>query len=44
MSVFYHTVKANVVSDALKRIAMGSVSHIEESKEEQVKHVHRVAR
>ncbi|WMV13916.1 hypothetical protein MTR67_007301 [Solanum verrucosum] len=30
MSVFYHPGKANVVADALSRLSMGSVTHIEE--------------
>ena len=32
MSVFYHPGKANVIEDALIGMAMGSVSHVEESK------------
>src|SRR5688572_26991763 len=31
MSVLYHPAKANVVADALSRLSMGSVSHIEDS-------------
>ena len=41
MSVFYHPIKANVVADAL---TMGSVSHVEESKKDLFKDVHRLAR
>ena len=44
MSVFYHPGKANVVADALIRMTMGSVSHVEEDKENLVKDVHRLAR
>ena len=40
MSVLYHPDKANVVSDALSRLSMGSVSHVEESKRNLVKDVH----
>ena len=32
MSVLYHPGKANVVADALSRMTMASVSHIEEAK------------
>ena len=44
MSVHYHPVKANVVADALSRLSMGSVAHVEEERKELVKYVHRVAR
>ena len=44
MSVHYHSGKANVVSDALRRLFMGSVSHVEEKRKELVKDVHRLAR
>ena len=30
MSVHYHPGKANVVADALSRLSMGSVAHVEE--------------
>ena len=33
MSVLYHPDKANVVANALSRLSMGSVAHIEENKE-----------
>ena len=33
MSVHYHPRKANVVADALRRLSMGSVAHVEEKKE-----------
>ena len=42
MSVLYHPGKANIVADALSRLSMGSVSHVEEGKKELVKDVHRV--
>ena len=43
MNVLYHPGKANVVADALSRFSMGSVSHVEDSKRELVKDVHRLA-
>ena len=39
MSVLYHPGKANVVADALSRMTMGSVSHIDEAKKDLVKDV-----
>ncbi|XP_027767790.1 uncharacterized protein LOC114074070 [Solanum pennellii] len=44
MSVLYHPGKANVVADALSRLSMGSVSHVDEAKRGLVKEVHRLAR
>ena len=44
MSVLYHPGKANVVADALSRVSMGSVAHVDEDKKELVKEVHRLAR
>ena len=44
MSVLYHPDKDNVVSDALSRMNMGILSHIDESKKELVKDVQRLAR
>ena len=44
MSVHYHPGKANVVGDALSRLSMGSVDHVEEERNELVKDVHRLAR
>ena len=44
MSVLYLPDKANVVADALSRITMGSVSHIDEAKRDLTKEVHRLAR
>ena len=43
MSVLYHPGKANVVADALSRLSMRSTSHIEDSKKELVRDVHRLA-
>src|SRR5688572_31137563 len=43
ISVLYHPGKANVVADALSRLSMGSVSHVEEGKKELVKDVHILA-
>ena len=44
MSVHYHPGKANVVADALSKLSMGSVAHVEEKRKELVKDVHRLAR
>ena len=44
MSVHYHPGKANVVPDALSRLSMGSVAHVEEKIKDLVKHGHRLAR
>ena len=44
MSVLYHYDKANVVADALSCMTMGGVSHIEESKKDLVRDVHRLSR
>ena len=44
MSVLYHPNKATVVADSLSHIIMDSVSHVEESKKDLVKDVHRLAR
>ncbi|WMV46003.1 hypothetical protein MTR67_039388 [Solanum verrucosum] len=43
MSVLYDPGKANVVADALSRLSMGSVTHIEDEKKELVCDVHRLA-
>ena len=43
MSVLYQHGKANVVADALSRMAMGSVSHVDEEKKELAKDVHRLS-
>ena len=32
MSVHYHPEKVNVVADALSRLSMGSLAHVEEKK------------
>ena len=44
MSGHYHPGKANVVENALSRLSMGSVSHVEEEKKDLVKDVYRLAR
>ena len=44
MSVHYHLGKAIVVADALSRLSMGSVAHVEEKRKDLVKDVHRLAR
>ena len=41
MSVVYHPGKANVVADALSRITLVSVFHVEEENKEHVKDVNR---
>ena len=43
MSVHYHPDKVNVVADALSRLSMGSVAHVEEEWKELVKDVYRIA-
>ena len=43
MSVLYHPGKDSVVANALIRMTMGSVSHMEEEKKELVKDVHMLA-
>ena len=44
MSVLYHPGKVKVVVDALSRMTMGSLSHIEEEMEELLKDFHWLAR
>ncbi|KAH0650287.1 hypothetical protein KY284_030199 [Solanum tuberosum] len=44
MSMDYYPGKANVVEDALSRLSMGSVAHVEEEIKELAKDVHRLAR
>ena len=44
MSVHYHPGKVNVVADALRKLSMGSVAHVEGEMKELVKDVHRLAR
>ena len=43
MSVHHHPGK-NVVADALSRLSMGNVAHVEEERKELVKDVHKLAR
>ena len=43
MSVLYLPDKANVVADALSRMTMGSVSHLDEAKKDLAREVHRLA-
>ena len=40
MSVNYHPGKVNVVADALSRLSMGGVAHVEEERKEIGKDVH----
>ena len=42
MNVHYHPGKANVVSNALSTMIMGSTTHIEDEKKELVKDIHRL--
>ena len=44
MRVHYHLGKANRIVDALSRLSMGSVAHVEEERKELVKDVHRLSR
>ena len=44
MNVRYHHEKVNVVADALSRLSMGTVAHVEEKRKELVKDVQRLAR
>ena len=44
MRVHYHPIKVNVVCDALSRLSMGSVAHVEDKRKELVKDVHRLGR
>ena len=43
MSDLYHPGKDNIVVDALSRMTMGSVAHVEDKKKELVRDVHRFA-
>ncbi|KAH0669077.1 hypothetical protein KY289_023570 [Solanum tuberosum] len=44
MSVHYHPGKANVVADALSRVSMGSLAHVDIGDREMAREVHRLAR
>ena len=44
MSVLYHPGKANVIADALSRMTMDSVPHVEEYEKQLVRDVHRLDR
>ena len=44
VSVLYHPGKANVVADALSRLSMGSISHVEDSKKKIAQEIHQLAR
>ena len=44
ISVLYHLSKDNVVADALSRMSMGSVSHMENDKKKLVQEVHQLTR
>jgi len=40
MSILYHPCKANVVEDALSKLFMENVAHVEDDKKELVHEVH----
>ena len=42
--MFFNPGKANVVADALSRLSMNSVSHVEDENKELVREVHHFAR
>ena len=44
MSVLYHPSKDNMIAEALNRMTMGSVFHVEEPKKDLVKDVHMFSR
>ena len=44
VNVHYHVGVANVVADALRRMNMGSTTHVEDEKKELVKDVHGLTR
>ena len=44
MSVLYHPGKANIVADALSRISIGSIAHVEDSKKMLAQEVHQLGR
>jgi len=44
MSIVYHPNKANILADALSRLSMGSVAHVDDDRKELARHVHRFAR
>ena len=44
MSVLYHLSKANIVSDTLSRLSIGSVSHVEDSKKKLAQEIYYLAR
>ena len=44
MSVHYHLGMVNIVADALSRLSMDSVSHVDEERKDLMKDVHRLPR
>ena len=44
MSVLYHPDKANIVSDALIRISMANLSHVDDATKDLAREVHRLDR
>lgn len=43
MSVIYHSGEENIVVDALSRLSMGSVTHVEDNKKKLAQDVHQLA-
>ena len=43
MSVLYHPDKADVVTDVLSRVTIGTVAHVSDNKKELVKQFHRLS-
>ena len=43
MSLHYHLGKAIIVVDALSRLSMGNLAHVEEERRELVKDIHHLA-
>lgn len=44
MSVLYHPIKENIVTNSLNRLSMKSVAYVDESKKELMTDVHRLTR
>lgn len=42
INVLFHPCKANLVVDALRRLSMGSLEHVEKEKEKKSKEIHRL--
>ena len=44
ISMLYHLTNDNIVEDTLRRLSMGSVSHVEDNKKKLAQEVHQLAR